>query len=73
MQVSAKTFIDPDTFNVYWKIDANFRIYFDAQQDGHGPFPTSVELLDKALAEVKTKIMESLKENGYEFPITVVP
>lgn len=49
--------LDTDNFQPYYPITASFRVYCEAQQDGHGPFPTFEDHLDKALGEIRAEIL----------------
>ena len=56
--------INPDTYDPvvkvfaeFNKVFAEFKIQLEAQQDGHGPFPTFADKVDKALASLKAEIL----------------
>lgn len=58
--------LDSNNFQPYIDFDIYGRIYYEAQQDGHGPFPTVEDHLDKVLEEAKTEVLKqiSIKNNG---------
>ena len=49
--------LDPETFEPFRPISASFRVYYELQQDGCGPWPTFEDYVDKALVEIKAEIM----------------
>lgn len=53
----------PNSFEVTRDVVISFEISEAAQQDGHGPFPTFEDHVDKTLKEAKNEIMNKQK-NG---------
>lgn len=51
------TKLDLDTYEPFNSVTASFRINYDLQQDGRGPFPQFEDYVDQALAKVKTEIL----------------
>lgn len=51
------TKLDHETYQPFNSITASFRINYDLQQDGRGPFPQFEDFVDQALAKVKVEIL----------------
>lgn len=51
------TKLDLETYQPFNSITASFRINYDLQQDGRGPFPGFEDYVDQALAKVKAEIL----------------
>lgn len=56
------TILDIENYQPFNTISASFRIYYDAQQDGRGPFPGFEDYVDRALIEVKAEILRQKKK-----------